>query len=75
MGFKKTPMHKVDCTVEEVELENDEGRKVPGVTATCSQCDHKTDSFGRAENSVKRCMVLMRDECPMGEVNFYEAKE
>ena len=62
---------RVDCTIEEEELENDEGRPQEGVTATCSRCDHQTQSFGTSDKSIKRCLVLMREECPNGEENFY----
>ena len=62
---------RVECEIEEVILENDEGRDVEGVQATCSKCDHQTESFGRSDKSVKRCLVLMREECPQGEDNFY----
>ena len=34
-------------------------------------CQHTTESFGTGEKSVKRCLVLMRQECPEGEENFY----
>lgn len=61
---------RVYCTVEEVELEGDYG-DVAGVCAMCSRCDHETQSFGTSEASVKRCLVLMREDCPMSEDNFY----
>lgn len=57
---------RVECTVEEI---TDDGKKA--VRATCSQCEHVTTSFGTAGNSVKRCLALMREECPEGEANFY----
>jgi len=55
----------IEDTVEEG------GRTGPGVTATCLECDHTTQSFGTKEGSRKRCLVLMRDECPNGDENFY----
>jgi hypothetical protein len=64
---------KVECNVEEVELENDSGLEVEGVQVTCSRCDHQTESFGTTDRSVKRCLVLMREECPNGEENYYTA--
>jgi hypothetical protein len=64
-------MSRVKCEVEEVELENDAGLMVDGVQATCTQCDHQTESFGTSEASVRRCLALMREECPEGEENFY----
>jgi hypothetical protein len=62
----------VPCEVEEVELENDEGRTVDGVEVVCSRCGHSTESFGTGEASIRRCLALLREECPKKERNFYE---
>ena len=68
-------MQSVQCDIEEVELENDSGRMVDGVRATCSRCDHQTESFGTGGASIRRCLVLMREECEMGEENYYTADD
>lgn len=65
---------RVACSVDETELENDEGRPVDGVEVTCSRCQHSTESFGTGPASVRRCMALLREECPNGEENFYYAE-
>lgn len=36
---------------------------------------HETQSFGTSEASVRRCLALMREECPNGENNFYIAED
>lgn len=64
-------MAEVLCEVAYVELENDNGIEVDGVEATCMACGHTTESFGDSDRSVKRCLALMREECPEGENNFY----
>jgi hypothetical protein len=64
---------KIQCTVNEVDLENDDGRDQPGVTATCGRCGHATESFGTSDASVRRCLVLLREECPRNEKHFYVA--
>jgi hypothetical protein len=64
-------MSQVRCTIDEVDLENEEGHDVPGIIATCSLCGHETESFGTGEKSVQRCLVLMRRECPNRKHNFY----
>lgn len=66
---------KVEAEIEEVELEGEDGRMQEGVCATCSRCFHATESFGTSEASVKRCLVLLREECPNGERNFYVAED
>ena len=37
---------RVEVEIDEAELENDDGRDVPGVIAHCERCDHETESFG-----------------------------
>ena len=63
---------RVRCEIEETELEGDYG-DIEGVVATCSECGHQTESFGTTEASVRRCLALMREECPEDCNNFYEA--
>jgi hypothetical protein len=43
--------------------------------ASCSRCGHETESFGSSERSIERCLALMREECPAGEMNFYVAED
>lgn len=66
---------RVVCEVRVVTLGNEDGREVDGVCATCGRCEHETSSFGTGEASVKRCLVLLREECPDGESNFYVADD
>ncbi len=64
-------MSKIKCSIEEAYIENDYGTETEGVIATCSKCGHTTESYGTEENSIKRCLVLLRDQCPEGESNYY----
>lgn len=64
-------MAKVECEIEETTIETDDGRDIDSIRATCSRCGHVTESYGTSERSVKRCLVLMRDECPEAEDNYY----
>lgn len=43
----------------------------PGVRAECLRCSHVTESAGTGEASRRRCLALMREECPGDEENFY----
>jgi hypothetical protein len=61
---------RVECEVEEIELDGDYS-KVLGVQVTCSRCGHTTESFGTGPASVRRCLALLREECPRDEDNFY----
>ena len=62
---------RVECEIEYVTLENEKGREVDGVRAICTDCGHETESYGTGEKSIKRCLVLMNEECPEGLNNFY----
>lgn len=61
---------RVNCTIEETELPGDYG-EVPSVRATCSRCGHQTESYGTSDVSIRRCLVLLREECPKDENNYY----
>lgn len=62
---------RVPAEVSAADIENDRGGYTPGVVADCTRCDHQTTSFGESEASVRRCLALLREECPNGEENFY----
>lgn len=70
-----TSRPRVECEVEEITLENAEGYDLPGVRCTCSRCGHETESFGTSDASIRRCLALMREECPEGESNFYVTED
>ena len=62
---------RVTCEISRVTLQNGAGHDVEGVTAFCTRCEHSTESFGTGDSSIRRCLVLLREECPNGEKNFY----
>ena len=64
---------RVDVEVEEIVLDNDDEYDIDSVCATCTRCQHQTESYGRSERSVRRCLVLLREECPNEESNYYVA--
>lgn len=64
-------MARIECEAEEVELVDERGDDVPGVAVTCGECDHRVESFGTSGRSIRRCLALLREECPRGEANFY----
>jgi hypothetical protein len=66
-------MAKVEVDIDEKDLPNERGGTTPGICATCSRCAHEVEVFGTSEASVKRACVMLREECPSDERNFYEA--
>ena len=64
-------MTKVKCEIIEDSETNDYGTESPCIRAICSKCGHETMSFGDSDDSIRRCLAVMREECPRGENNFY----
>ena len=62
---------RVECEVEYTELENTSGREIQGVIVHCQRCSHSEQSFGQGDASVRRCLALLRENCPNGEENYY----
>ena len=61
---------RVRVDIGYADLDGDYG-EVEGICASCSKCGHEVEVFGTSEASAKRACVMMRDECPQGESNFY----
>jgi hypothetical protein len=64
-------MARVEVRVEEIELDNDHEIPVASVRVTCRRCGHALEIYGTSEASVRRGCVMLREECPRGESNFY----
>ena len=60
----------ISCQIDEITLEGDY-TEIDSVQATCSQCHHTTESYGTSQDSIKRYLALMREECPQKELNYY----
>ncbi len=73
MPASYTKRDRVVCDVSHVDLPSSFGGniKIPGVSARCTKCDHHEESYGRTDKSVRRCLVLMRENCELNEDNFY----
>ena len=63
-------MARVTTTVDYIDVEWDYGT-VDGVEVTCDKCGHCEKSGGTDEPSLKRCAVLLRENCPLNEDNYY----
>lgn len=66
---------RVEVEVTQIEMQGDNSDDVPGVCVSCSRCGHEVEVFGTSDKSVKRGCVMLREECPEGEENFYVAEE
>ena len=54
---------EMPCRIEYGEEEGDSGQPVATTTATCTGCGAETFSYGDGDASVRRCLMLMKDEC------------
>lgn len=63
---------KVLCELQHIMLTNDKGLQIDSVRVSCSRCGYETETYGRGENSIMRCVAMLHDECPEEEDNFYE---
>jgi len=65
---------KVDVEVSETEVDGDYGY-CQGVEVTCGRCSHTVSVCGTSERSIKRGCMMLKEECPEGESNFYAHQE
>lgn len=70
--FERDEEPPVECEVEYDDIENEDGIIMPGVRVTCTRCNHTEESFGQSDKSIKRCLALLHENCPMDENNWYE---
>lgn len=65
-------MPRIEVEVVDDMVDNDRGGKGPGVVMTCPECGEVVTCLGRTQRSVKRCFMLLKDECPNSDDNnFY----
>ena len=74
LQLEELTMIKIKCQIDEIELDGDYGNTIPSVSATCSKCQHSTESYGASEESIRRCLAQLKEECPLKNTNnFYVA--
>ena len=58
------------CYIGTTYLEGDYA-EIESVTATCPRCGHETEVYGTSDASIRRCLAMLREECPNDGTNFY----
>jgi hypothetical protein len=61
----------VKVTVNEITLDDDNGNEICGISVSCSRCGYQVEVFGTSERSVTRGCVMLREQCPQNQKNFY----
>jgi hypothetical protein len=63
----------VKCRIHKTIWETHKAGRYDSTRATCSICNNSTSSHGSGDKSVNRCLVLLKNSCPMGANHFYVA--
>jgi hypothetical protein len=71
---QKRPSGRIKVEIIETEVLG-EHRAVRGLGLICGRCGHQVEVFGTGIASAKRGAVMLRDECPFSEKNFYDVSE
>lgn len=61
---------RIRCEVDTTVID-----RIPSVIVRCTRCAHETESYGRSIRSVRRCLLMLREECPNDEANYYLVEE
>lgn len=61
----------VDCEVRDTLLTGEDGDEVSGLCVKYGRCDKTVQVFGTSERSMRRAFVMLREECPKKESNYY----
>ena len=64
----------VKLIIEHAMIESDEG-PISGLCIECSKCEHVVEVYGREHKSIRYGAALMRQQCPLGEQNYYRSEE
>ena len=62
---------QVNVDIHQTDVEGDHGQ-VDGLCLVCEKCGHEVEVPGASGASARRGAVMLRDECPRGENNFYD---
>lgn len=68
--MRKSRGDRVGAEVSSAEVEF-QGRMIPGVCVSCTECNHEVAVGGTKTISVRRGLMLLREGCPEGPRNFY----
>ena len=65
---------RITVDIDQEEVEGDYGY-VEGLRLTCGRCGHDVTVFGTTDRSAQRGAIMLREECPKGENNYYDVDE
>jgi hypothetical protein len=62
---------KVSVEIYQTDVEGDYGQ-VDGLCLSCHRCGHEVEVAGTSSASALRGAVMLREECPYDENNYYD---
>lgn len=62
---------RVNVEIHHTDVEGDYAQ-VDGLCLVCERCGHEVEVAGTTGASARRGAVMLREECPNGEDNFYD---
>jgi hypothetical protein len=60
---------RVAVSVEEDEVEHEDGGMIPGVIVTCEECGESVEVYGTSDASIRRGCIMLKEQC--GSDNWY----
>ena len=65
---------KIEVKIEEMVFDTETGER-SGLEVTCPRCDSTVVVFGVGGSSARAGAMKLKDECPIGENNYYDVSE
>jgi len=62
---------RVAVDIDNADVEGEYGL-VDGICLTCERCGHSVEVAGTSDRSARRGAIMLREECPENEDNYYE---
>jgi hypothetical protein len=62
---------RVHVDIDHTDVEGESGQ-VEGLYLVCARCGHEVEVAGATGASARRGAIMLREQCPKGENNFYD---
>jgi hypothetical protein len=62
---------RVHVDIDHTDVAGESGQ-VEGLYLVCARCSHEVEVAGTTAASARRGAMMLREECPRGESNFYD---
>ena len=67
---------RVEVDVSSCNVDHPESnRMLPGLCLECTRCEHRVEVAGESRRSFRYGYMRLKDECPLGESNYYACED